>query len=165
LKNYGPKEIRLPGIWPKSRKLLFSNDGSNLFSALGPPKRYQACRQDCEKFYELSRAAKDSFANGDGTRIFGLSTIFLAIRNFATCFSLGVTQEPDFSRHSALRLGGNSLAIAPRAYSILERARILCTRGQGEIITDDETQLAADEFSHIEDWMTQLLEKVGHYGT
>jgi hypothetical protein len=141
-------------------KLLFSADGSDLLRSLGNPSRYQTYRRDCDKFYQLFSDARASFTQNDATKVFDLSMVFLGIRNFATCFSLGYLQKPDFSRHSALRLGTSSLPIAVEAYTVFERARILCTRGQGLAITDGEEELAAQEFPVIEEWMTSLLSEV-----
>lgn len=145
-------------------KLLFSSDGSDLLRSFGSPNSYRACRQDCDKFYQLFVDARASFVQNHATRVFDLSMVFLGIRNFATCFSLGCLQTPDFSRHSALRLGTRSLRIAAEPYSVFERARILCTRGQGEAITDDEADLAAHEFHVIEEWMENLLLEVPDNG-
>ena len=141
-------------------KLLFSTDGSDLLRSLGSPDRYRSCRRDCDKFYQLFLEARMSLMQNNTTRIFDLSMVFLGIRNFATCFSLGCLQKPDFSRHSAVRLGTSSLPIGAEPYSILERARILCTRGLGPPITDCEADLAAEEFPVIEEWMTALLTEV-----
>ena len=145
-------------------KLLFSTDGSDLLLSLGNPNRYRACRQDCDKFYQLFSEARKSFSQNYASRIFDLSMVFLGIRNLATCFSLGCLPRPDFSRHSALRIGKNSLPIALEPYAVFERARILCTRGQGPAITDDEVALAAKEFPAIEEWMASLLAEVPNNG-
>jgi hypothetical protein len=100
----------------------------------------------------------------DASKVFDLSMVFLGIRNFATCFSLGRLQKPDFSRNSALRLGMNSLPIPLESYAVFERARILSTRGRGLAITNSEADFAAREFSTIEKWMTKLLSEVPENG-
>jgi hypothetical protein len=125
----------------------------------------RACRQDCEKFYQLFVDARTSFMQNDASKVFDLSMVFLGIRNFATCFSLGCLQKPDFSRQSALRLGTRSLPIAAEPYAVFERARILSTRGQGPIITDREAARAAQEFPVIEEWITCLLSAGTHQWT
>lgn len=91
--------------------------------------------------------------------MFDLSTIFLSIRNIATCFSLGVTIRPDFSRSSALRLGTNCVPLSQASYQVLERARVLCTRGYGSKITDEEFDTASRELSGVYDWMRGLVER------
>ncbi len=141
-------------------KLLFSSDGSDPLRSLGEPTQYRTCQLDCEKFYQLFADARTSFYRSENTKVFDLSMVFLGIRNFATCFSLGCLDRPDFSRHSALRIGSNSLSIAIEGYTVLERARILCTRGQGAAISDSEAELAAQDFAVIEEWMTNLLSQV-----
>jgi len=141
-------------------KLLFSNDGSDFLKSSGNPKPYKACEGDCRKFKQLFMDATISLEQPNHTEIFDLSMVFLAIRNFATCFSLGYLSKPDFSRHSALRLGALSLSITPEAYNIFERARILCTRGHGAAIIKRETNFAAQEFHVIEEWMANLLSEV-----
>jgi hypothetical protein len=96
------------------------------------------------------------------SKVFDLSMVFLAIRNFATCFSLGTLDKADFSRSSALRLGEHSLSIPRDAYKVLERSRILCTRAIGESITDREARMAFGQFSRIEEWMRGLLAQAGN---
>ncbi|WP_374630051.1 nucleotidyltransferase domain-containing protein [Pannonibacter indicus] len=141
-------------------RMLHSSDGTNILVELGRPTRYDACARDCEKFQALFLEARSSIANGRATRVFDLSMIFLAIRNFATCFSLGFLDKPDFSRRAAIRIGASSLAIPEDAYKILERSRILCTRGKGAGVTDAEVELAIRHFTTIEKWMVHLLSKV-----
>jgi len=55
------------------------------------------------------------------------------------------------------------LSIPSAAYNVLERARILCTRGIGEPITDQEAQIVLGQFPHIEEWMEELLKEVGNH--
>jgi hypothetical protein len=94
------------------------------------------------------------------TTTFDLSMIFLAIRNFATCFSLGVIGEPDFSRRSAIKIGDFSLQIEKQAFVCLERARILSTRAIGSPINETEVATATKEFPEIQAWMERLLRKI-----
>jgi hypothetical protein len=143
-------------------KLLYSSDHSDFLKSLGSPKPYRNCLQDCQKFFSLFMEARLSFGAQADIKIFDLSIVFLSIRNFATCFSLGTLDKADFSRSSALRLGERSLSIPQSAYRILERARILCTRAVGDSITDHEAQMAADQFARIEEWMKGLSAQVGN---
>jgi len=164
---------RIRGIWAEGNpfawhlsiesKLLYSPDGSDFLGALDRPRPYRRCHQDCEKFFELFRKARESLRSQTGSKVFDLSMVFLGIRNFATCYSLGALDKPDFSRRSALRLGERSLSIPSAAYNVLERARILCTRGIGESITDQEAQIALQQFPHIEGWMDELLKEVSNH--
>jgi predicted nucleotidyltransferase len=151
-----------PFAWHLSieSKLLYASDQSDFLRSLGRPRPYKRCYQDCEKFFSLFREARESFQTRAETRVFDLSMVFLAIRNFATCFSLGILDKPDFSRSSAVRLANRSLSIPKDAYNILERSRILCTRAIGESITDQEAQIAFEQFPCIEEWLDDLLKEV-----
>jgi hypothetical protein len=148
-----------PFAWHLSleSRLLYSSDGTDLLGELGRPTRYRACARDCKKFQTLFFDARSSIVCGRTANVFDLSMIFLAVRNFATCFSLGFLDRPDFSRHAAIRIGASSLAITKDAYRILERARILSTRGKGIAITENEVGIAVQQFPTIDEWMFHLL--------
>ena len=147
-----------PFAWHLSMeaKLLFASDETDVLRALGSPEPYRNCSRDCEKFQSLFRDAAASAKSNRTTLVFDLSTIFLSIRNIATCFSMGVLTRPDFSRGSALHLGEYSLAMSRHPYEILERSRLLCTRGCGNAVTSEEIGIACTELSRIEEWMDQL---------
>jgi len=151
-----------PFAWHLSleSKLLHASDETDFINALGRPNAYDKCRQDCEKFADLICQAEESLAGGNASIVFDLSAIFLGIRNFATCFSLAILQRPDFSRHSALKLGPKQLEIAPDAYATLEAARILCTRGTGECLTTERVDLTKGEIPRIRAWTKRLLEEI-----
>jgi hypothetical protein len=161
---------RLAEIWDEGNpfawhlflesKMLHSDDGRDYLASLGTPSRYTWAARDCRKFAALFDRAHEAISVGTNSVVFELSTAFLAIRNYATCFSLGIGSHPDFSRSSALRLGARSLAIDREAYQILERARILCTRGNGDVISRSEVQLAQGQLHLVADWMIQLAEVV-----
>ena len=138
-------------------KLLYSSDQNDYLKSLGYPARYGNCVGDCEKFYALFCEARISIAANHDSRIFDLSTIFLSVRNIASCFSLGVTEHPIFSRGSATMLGEFSLKISTTAYQALERARMLCTRGYGSNISTTEVDLAISELDEIDRWMGNLV--------
>jgi Nucleotidyltransferase domain len=150
-----------PFAWHLSleSRLLFSSNQEDFLQSLGTPAPYRYCGRDCERFLALFRDARASLAAGSNSRVFDLSTIFLSIRNIATCFALGVTGQPDFSRSSALRLGVDSISVSPKSYQILERARILCTRGNGEQITDEEFDSTLPQLERVYDWMSKLVER------
>ena len=139
-------------------RLLFSSDRQDFLHSLGSPRAYKHCARDWERFLALFRDAYSSLACG-GSKVFDLSTIFLSIRNIATCFSLGVTNRPDFSRSSALRLGLNSVSLPLDSYQVLERARVLCTRGRGRKITDEEVTPTRRHLDGVYDCMRKLVEK------
>jgi hypothetical protein len=150
-----------PFAWHLSleSRLLFASDRQDYLHTLGKPAPYTHCIRDCEGFLELFCAARASIADGVASRVFDLSTIFLSIRNIATCFSLGVTKRPDFSRSSALRLGPDSVPISRESYQVLERARLLCTRGRGVNITVEECHDTMCELDEVLNWVRKVVEK------
>lgn len=141
-------------------RLLYSPDNTDYLHQLGTPAIYQSAARDCQKFFALFEGSARALRAGTNSPVFELSTIFLAVRNFATCYSLGAG-FPDFSRHSALRLGANSLVFPNSAFSILERARLLCTRGLGNMISKEEVTSVIMALAAIEQWMRALLITVG----
>jgi len=144
-------------------KLLFASDERDYLNSLGEPTRYRNARQDCQKFLLLFKEAKKSIESTVATTTFDLSMVFLAIRNFATCFSLGNLDRPDFSRRSAIRIGGHSLSIEKSAFDVLERSRILCTRAIGLPISESEAAVAIRQFPNIQHWMERLLRETKEY--
>ncbi len=138
-------------------RLLFSSDGVDLLKSLGRPSIYLNGQSDCEKFLALFTGAESSLSWDDRSATFDVSTIFLAIRNIATCFSLAVLEKPDFSRNAALRLGECSLKIPEAPYSVLEKARILCTRGIGPSLSDEQISSVRTTFPEIRHWMEKLV--------
>ncbi len=141
-------------------KLIYSFDGSDFIQTLGNPQKYNNCKKDCNKFYNLFINAFSSITSNSHSKIFELSTIFLAIRNFATCYLLGEKNIKDFSRKSALHINGKSLKISDSTYKILEHARIISTRGLGNIIPKKDVLNAIEEFNIIKKWMEELLKEV-----
>ena len=138
-------------------KLIFASDAVNYIETLGMPSPYRECVSDCEKFYSLFLEASESILHDRCAEIFDLSTIFLSIRNIATCYSLGVYEHPDFSRHSALRLlKEDRVPLSVEAYATLEQARILTTRGCGDYIEESETKRVIAELDIVKSWMQNL---------
>jgi hypothetical protein len=143
-------------------RLIHTSDKTDFLKGLGEPAAYHQCIRDCEKFLGVFEDARRALTADTTNPIFELSTIFLAVRNIATCFSLGCTCTPDFSRQSASRLI-NPLAIARPCYATLERARILATRGKGEPIACADINLVVDSLGEIEDWMHRLVFQAREY--
>jgi hypothetical protein len=141
-------------------RLLFSTEPTDLLSCLGRPSRYQKCAEDCAKFANLFDEAHRSLKAQESSTVFNLSMAFLSIRNLATCFSLGFTDRPTFSRRSALKLGRDSVPLSEQAYEVLERARVLCTRGYGPGLMAAETHATLGEFPAVKQWMIDLLRRV-----
>ena len=140
--------------------MLYSSNNMDFIKSLGNPNKYQTFIKDCNKFFELYSKASVAIDSGTSSSIFELSNIFLAIRNFATCFLLGKCGINNFSRHSALHMGDRSLAISRETFEVLERSRILCIRGTGKIIKDKEIRLAIKEIKNIGKWIQRLLAEV-----
>jgi predicted nucleotidyltransferase len=138
-------------------RLVFASDQRDFLKALGSPEEYVNCVRDCEKFYSVFEEARESILSQVKSRVFELSTIFLSIRNIATCFSLGTGAKPDFSRHSAQHLGTNSIRLPNNVYSVLERARMLSTRGKGQNIKDEQVDLVLNALQNVKEWMEHLV--------
>jgi hypothetical protein len=137
-------------------KLIFSSDDNDLLRSLGEPAKYNNLESDLKKFYILFNESLHSYKNSNNSKIFDLSMIFLAIRNFATCFSLGKLNKANFSRDSALRLGKLSLNVSNECFLILQRARILSTRGNCDLINEEEFNKINLNLNEISIWFEQL---------
>lgn len=146
-------------------KLLFSSNELDYLKELGQPSIYTDGLSDCNKFFHIFQSASKSLELSNHSQIYDLSIVFLAIRNFSTCYSLSLG-NPLFSRNSAKLLNENSLPIDNTAYKIYERARILSTRGEGIVINECEVRKAIAPLNDIENWMIRLIESmtVKNYG-
>lgn len=138
-------------------KLVYSQDDIDYLRSIGEPNTYKSGIADCEKFREIFLSAKESIDSSNLTEIFDLSSVFLAVRNFATCYSLHDGISPDFSRNSARNLGDHSILIDASIYTLFERARVLCTRGLGEILSPAEIDKAKEVLCEIDSWMIEVL--------
>lgn len=138
-------------------KCLFSNNNIPFLKSLGKPKPYVNLLNDLNKFQQLFLDSKFSIESNQNSVDFDLSMIFLAIRNFASCFSLGFLKIEEFSRDTALKIGQYSIQINLTTYNKLKEARILATRGVGERITEDDLKVIMIEFHIIEKWFNDLL--------
>ena len=69
-------------------KLIYAEDDFDVIGGLDQPAPYANWQADSKKFYELFVEAAAVLAKRRDTTVFELSTIFLAMRNFAICFSL-----------------------------------------------------------------------------
>lgn len=145
-------------------RLLFASDDADFLRSLGQPSHYREAAADCEKFLGVFSAARASIGESNKSGVFDLSTVFLSVRNIATCFALGVLRKPNFSRHSALALSGDFLLpISQDSYLVLERARILCTRSIGEDISEIDAARTIAEFDALEEWMVALLKEANRH--
>jgi hypothetical protein len=141
-------------------RILFSQNGKDFLKNLEVPAPYTRTLEDCEKFFGVYLSALNSLRNSPGSEVFDMSSMFLAIRNIATCFSLGVMSMPRFSRHAALQLEGFPFPLALETYSVLERSRILCTRSVGLHLNQAEIEQVKCNADVVVSWMENLLKIV-----
>lgn len=141
-------------------KCIFSETSIPYLTTQGIPKPYSNLIHDLIKFQQLFLDSKSSIETEQYTIDFDLSMIFLAIRNFASCFSLGFLKKNEFSRDSAIKIGQYSIKIHPSIYNRLRDSRILATRGIGQRVTKDELMDIINEFHTIENWINELLKLV-----
>lgn len=139
-------------------RLVYSSDGIDFISNLGQPASYSKLRDDCEKFRSLFLESFNSLITTNNSRTFYISCMFLATRNFATCYSIG-SGAPVFSRNSPMMLE-NKLPISNDEYDIYVRARILSTRGYGYPLSDNDVNSVKTSAHVIVEWMNKLAD---HY--
>lgn len=162
---------QLPNLWSEGNpfawhlalesRLIFAEDGIDFVRELGDPVRYSNWGSDSEKFSEIYLAAKDVLATSRDTTTFELSTIYLAVRNLAICFSLQQGYPPVFSRRAFRQLGVHSLRIDPRTSEILEDARILSTRGVGAQPSRSDVDHVLARLPLVDQWISNLKEEAG----
>lgn len=147
-----------PFAWHLNKEsvLLYSSDCTSFLESLGPPEVYRNADADCKKFLALFLGAREESEKYNGSIVFEFSNIFLAMRNYATCFSLGYRNHYNFSRRSALEMGEHSVPIDGSAFDVLERSRILSTRGFGDALTDKDKSLALESLDIACDWFDKL---------
>ena len=141
-------------------RILFSSGGDDFLKALERPNRYTQAARDCNRFQRLFCRARSALEASSSSPVFELSTMFLAVRNFASCYALGCKSECEFSRLSARRLGDKALMISDDTFSVLERSRLLSTRGHGAMVGQDEVALVLQEANAISAWMSELMKEV-----
>ncbi|WP_315716652.1 MULTISPECIES: nucleotidyltransferase domain-containing protein [unclassified Bradyrhizobium] len=139
-------------------KMVYSRDGSDFVQALGTPASYTKAIDDCERFLAIFRQSRSSVASDRSSIVFDLSAAFLGLRNFCSCYMLGLG-VPDFSRGVALRLMGDMPPVDLAHYRILERARLLSTRGHGAPLAATEEDRALEALPLLENWMAELLQR------
>lgn len=141
-------------------KLIYSEDGNDFIGDLGMPSRYTQVKTDCARFRDIFESSFEAVKSGSPSLVFELSTIFLALRNLATCYSLAKMPEPTFGRDSARRLGPKSLDISDEIYRLLMRSRLLSTRGVGDDIGNVDLSVVVSELHKCHAWVNLLCEEV-----
>lgn len=138
-------------------RCIFTSNKISFIETLGEPNKYSNMLADLNKFYNLFIDSKKSILSNNYSIDFDLSMIFLAIRNFASCFSLGYLNKYEFSRYSAKNIGSHSIQIIDSIYNKLEQSRLLATRGFGNVISKNELEIIIEEFPEIDNWFNELL--------
>ncbi|WP_250476116.1 MULTISPECIES: nucleotidyltransferase domain-containing protein [unclassified Caballeronia] len=131
--------------------LIFSSDGIDFLKQLGEPSEYQKALQDCAKFKRLFDESANAFVYSRNSQTFHLSCMFLAIRNFSTCYSF-LLGKPIFSRNSPM-LVSPAAPLEREQFEIFAKARILSTRGYGQRLNECELEDARKSLDNIRDWM------------
>jgi hypothetical protein len=141
-------------------RLLFASDDQDFLLLLSEPQPYANVQLDCAKFQALLEASEESLASGSPSNVFELSSVFLAVRNFATCFALGKLRTKEFSRQSAWALKENPLRIDEDVIDTLQRCRVLSTRGIGELPLSTEVAKVVETLPAIREWMNGIMEEL-----
>lgn len=141
-------------------RLIFTEDGIDFLSSKGSPNRYQQASVDCNRFRELFESSYDALRDKTQSTVFELSTIFLSIRNIATCYSLKVRGEANFGRDAAIRLGSLNVPFTDSAYQTIRRARLLSTRGIGGYISPEEVLTVINECKEVNEWIEKISREI-----
>ena len=145
-------------------KLIYSEDGNDFIFGLGMPSVYAGGPRDCARFRELIEASVNAIEGNTPSLVFELSTVFLALRNLATCYSLAKMVTPTFGRDSARRLGTKSLSVSEDIYKLLMDSRLLSTRGIGGGIGAPDIMKLVSELTKCRQWANKLCDEVGTNG-
>ena len=138
-------------------KCIYSSNQLPYLKSLGKPRQYNNLLNDLNKFNQLYIDSKYSIEQNNYSTDFDLSMIFLAIRNFASCFSLGFLSKCEFSRDSAIKIDKYSINLNLDIYNRLMHCRLFATRGIGDKISEEELENIKEEFPEIEQWFNKLL--------
>jgi hypothetical protein len=136
-------------------RLLFTSDGKDFLQELDAPNAYANAEQDCAKFRLLFEESHRALRSTPDSKVFHLSCIYLATRNFATCYSF-TRGRPIFSRLSPLQLE-TPVPVSTDVFNVLVKARVLSTRGIGRAVTPAEVSLALQACTAIHEWMQSLM--------
>lgn len=145
-------------------KIVYTEDGDDFLKSLGMPSTYTSGAIDCERFRDVFEASFVAIENGTPSLVFELSSVFLAVRNLATCYSLAMMPVPTFGRDSARKLGSNSIPMSEDIYLLLMRARLLSTRGVGQDVGEIDVEKVISELSGCRPWIDALYKEVAYSG-
>jgi len=138
-------------------KLVYT-DNSNFLEDLQNPEPYKNGYEDLIKFEKLFKDSLKSMKEDQFSLTFDLAMIFLAIRNFATCYSLACYKRPIFSRNSFEKLTDFPLILDDKVKNLLMRSRINSTRGINYNIQEMELSLLIDKVDEIKVWFNKIIE-------
>jgi hypothetical protein len=138
-------------------RLVYSSENEDFLNKLGKPFKYSNCKPDLLKFKRLFDDSKVSIHENDFSIVFDLSMIFLAIRNFATCYTLGNYETPIFSRLTFEKLTDYPLILDDDIKDILMMSRLSSTRGIDYSFDDKFLTLLELNLYRIENWFNEIL--------
>lgn len=138
-------------------KLVYTND-TNFLEDLKSPEPYKNGKEDLIKFQKLFVDSLKSIEEDEFSLTFDLAMIFLAIRNFATCYSLACYDRPIFSRTSFEKLTDFPLVLDDKVKNVLMRSRINSTRGINYNIQELELSLLLNQVEEIKEWFNKIIE-------
>ena len=144
-------------------KIIYSIDGNNYIKELGKPNSYNNLIKDLDYLLSIFLDAKESIIINDESIVFDFSTIFLVIRNVATCYDLGNNNNFCFQRDSPLNISDKKLDIGDLEYNTLRNSRLLSTRGIGKTPSHEEVELTKKSISIIEEWICLILKESNYY--
>jgi len=161
---YSPERIRElylegnPFAWHLyyESKLVYTS-GHDFLLGLGQPSDYTNCKSDLLKFKKLFDDSITSIRENDFSIIFDFAMIFLAIRNFATCYTLGCYEKPIFSRLTFEKLHDYPLILDDKVKELLMMSRISSTRGINYSIEKNTLSLFELDLNKIESWFNEIL--------
>lgn len=136
--------------------LVFGQD-YDLLKTIGPPQKYTNCKNDLIKFKNLFEQSIASIKENNLSIVFDLAMVFLAIRNFATCYSLDKYKKPIFSRNSFEKLPDHPLTLDSEIKSLLMTARMSSTRGINIEINEELINKMFNELDLIVNWFDKIL--------
>lgn len=138
-------------------KLVYT-DSSDYLKELQTPNSYKNGQNDLIKFHKLFIESLNSMQEDKFSLTFDLAMIFLAIRNFATCYSLASYEKPIFSRTSFEKLTDFPLVLDNKVKNLLMRSRINSTRGINYNIQELELSLLLNQVEEIKEWFNKITE-------
>lgn len=141
----------------KESVLIYACNEQNYLMQLKQPGKYLDGYIDCLKFYGIFLRAKEALEKPCASVVFEFANIFLAIRNFASCYALYKDGCCIFARDSALLLGKNSIPIPIAPFDTLMQSRILSTRGIGDMPSEKKIFEVMTQMSAIDAWFKGLL--------